>query len=245
MDEIAGTWGWISILKNTYVSVVRFARKVAERCGLLAALERSNNRFALWIRSLFGIYDSADLVRLDMPWWTFSAIDAVNSFLASRNHKARVYEFGAGASTVWLAKRSGSVDSVEHDAPFAQTMGGIFGAYPNIAVRVVEPVAASAFSKARSNRKGYTQCSFDQYVSSIDRVDGTFDLIVIDGRARVSCLAKSVRRLSPGGMILFDNSNRPEYRQAINSCGLQERVTRGLAPALPFPSQTSILTQRA
>jgi hypothetical protein len=90
VDEIAGPWGWIPVLKNTYVSVVRFARKVAERCGLLAALERSNSRFALWIRSLFGIYDSADLVRLDMPWWTFSAIDAVNIFLASRNRKARV-----------------------------------------------------------------------------------------------------------------------------------------------------------
>jgi hypothetical protein len=245
VDEITGTWGWIPVLKNTYVSVVRSARKVADRCGLLAALERSNHRFALWVRSLFGIYDSADLVRLDMPWWTFSAIDDVSIFLASRNHKARVYEFGAGASTVWLAKRSGSVDSVEHDAPFAQGMGDIFGAYPNIAVRVVEPVAASVSSKARSNRKGYTECSFDEYVSSIDRVDGTFDLIVIDGRARVSCLAKSLARLSPGGMILFDNSNRPEYRLAINSCGLQERVTRGLAPALPFPSQTSILTQRA
>ncbi|BAB53991.1 SAM-dependent methyltransferase [Mesorhizobium loti] len=218
---------------------------MADRGGLLAVLERSNNRFVLWIRSLFGIYDSADLVRLDMPWWTFSAIDDVNTFLASRNRKARVFEFGAGASTVWLAKRSASVNSVEHDAPFAQTMGGIFDAYPNIAVQVVEPATASASSKARSNRKGYTQCSFDQYVSSIDRVDGTFDLIVIDGRARVSCLARSVRRLAPGGMILFDNSNRLEYREAINSCGLQERVTRGLAPALPFPSQTSILTKRA
>ncbi|ESY70030.1 hypothetical protein X742_06810 [Mesorhizobium sp. LNHC232B00] len=177
-----------------------------------------------------------------MPWWTFSAIDVVDIFLASRGHKARVYEFGAGASTIWLAKRSGSVDSVEHDAPFAQTMSHMFEAYPNITVRVVEPTVASVSSKARSNRKGYRESSFDQYVSSIDRVEGTFDLIVIDGRARVSCLAKSVSRLSPNGMVLFDNSNRAEYREAINSCGLQERVTRGLAPALPFPSQTSILT---
>ncbi|MHB9402809.1 O-methyltransferase [Mesorhizobium sp. RSR380A] len=232
-------------MKNTYVSAVRFARKIADCCGLLASLERSNIRGLLWIRSLFGIYDSADLVRLDMPWWTFSAIDAVDIFLASRNRSARVYEFGAGASTVWLAKRSASINSVEHDAPFARTMDSMFGAYPNIAVRVVEPTATSTSTKARSNRKGYTESSFDHYVSSIDQVEGTFDLIVIDGRARVSCLAKSVSRLSPGGMILFDNSNRLEYREAINSCGLQERVMRGLAPALPFPSQTSLLTLRA
>ncbi|ESY15632.1 MULTISPECIES: class I SAM-dependent methyltransferase [unclassified Mesorhizobium] len=232
-------------MKNAYVSAVRFARKIADRCGLLASLERSNNRSALWIRSLFGIYDSTDLVRLDVPWWTFSAIDAVEIFLASRNRRARVYEFGAGASTIWLAKRSGSVVSVEHDATFAQSMGSMFGVYPNITVRVVEPTAAANSTKARSNRKGYTESSFDHYVSSIDQVEGTFDLIVIDGRARVSCLAKSVGRLSPRGMILFDNSNRLEYREAINSCGLQERVMRGLAPALPFPSQTSLLTLRA
>lgn len=124
-------------------------------------------------------------------------------------------------------------------------MGSMFGVYPNITVRVVEPTAAANSTKARSNRKGYTESSFDHYVSSIDQVEGTFDLIVIDGRARVSCLAKSVGRLSPRGMILFDNSNRLEYREAINSCGLQERVMRGLAPALPFPSQTSLLTLRA
>lgn len=231
-------------MKAIYIGTVRAARKIADHCGLLARLERSNNRSVLWVRSLFGIYDSADLVRLDMPWWTFSAIDALEVFLSSRNGSARVYEFGAGASTIWLAKRSRSVDSVEHDAPFAQSMDSMFGAYPNITLRVVEPTAVAHSTKARSNRKGYTESSFDHYVSSIDQVEGTFDLIVIDGRARVSCLARSVSRLSPGGIILFDNSNRLEYREAINSCGLQERVTRGLAPALPFPSQTSILTLR-
>lgn len=232
-------------MRTAYVNSVRFARKIAERSGLLARLERSESRNVRWVRSLFGIYDSADLVRLDMPWWTFAAIDAVEVLLSSRDGAARVYEFGAGASTVWLAKRCGSVYSVEHDAPFAQAMSGMFGAYPNISMVVVEPTAASPSSRARSNRKGYTESAFDQYVSSIDRVDGAFDLIVIDGRARVSCLGKSVDRLAPGGTILFDNSDRREYREAIDTCGLQERITRGLAPALPFPSQTSLLTWRS
>ncbi|BCM18240.1 class I SAM-dependent methyltransferase [Mesorhizobium sp. J8] len=231
-------------MKTAYVNSVRFARKIAERSGLLARLERSESRNVRWARSLFGIYDSADLVQLDMPWWTFAAIDAVEAFLSSRNGLAQVYEFGAGASTVWLAKRCGSVYSVEHDAPFARAMSSMFEAYSNISVLVVEPTAASPSSRARSNRKGYKESAFDRYVSSIDRVDGSFDLIVIDGRARISCLAKSIDRLAPGGVILFDNSDRREYRDAIDTCGLQERVTRGLAPALPFPSQTSLLTRR-
>jgi predicted O-methyltransferase YrrM len=181
------------------------------------------------------------MVRLDLPWWTFPAIDRVESFLASKAGRARVFEYGAGASTVWLAKRSASVSSVEHDPGFAQTIRGIIAPHANVGLRVVEPSKASASTIARSNRKGYAKKSFDEYVSSIDAEDGAFDLIVIDGRARASCLGRAVSRLSANGIILFDDSHRQEYRRAIESCSLREQVLRGFAPTVPFRCQTSLL----
>lgn len=232
-------------MKTAYVKGVKVARRFADRSGLLTLLEKSNKRNALWFRSLFGIYDSADLVHLDLPWWTFSAIDAVENFLAELQGQARVYEFGSGASTAWLAKRCASVNTVEHDAPFAHAMSNIYASYNNVSLRVVEPTPATSTSKARSKRKGYTNNAFDDYVATIDQVEGTFNLIIIDGRARVACLEKSIGRLAPNGMILFDNSNRTEYRAAIESSGLHERIVRGLAPALPIPSQTSLLIRGA
>ena len=231
-------------MKEAYVRIVRTARRFAERSGLLSRLENSEKRSFQWLRSQFGIYDSADLVHLDVPWWTYSAIDEVKSFLAALRGEASIYEYGSGASTVWLAKRSASVNSVEHDIPFATSMSEIFGCYPNISVQLIEPVEAVGGSGVRSNRKGYTTMAFDNYVASIDKVDGLFDLIVIDGRARLACLRQSIPRLAPGGIILFDNSNRHEYRSGIEACGLREIVMRGMAPALPMPSQTSILTAR-
>lgn len=231
-------------MKMVYVKAMKVARRIADRTGFLSLLEVSNKRGALWVRSLFGIYDSADLVQLDLPWWTFSAIDAVEMFLTERQGRARVYEYGAGASTVWLAKRCAEVNSVEHVDSFASAMAPIFSRYANIELRIVEPTAATEASRARSNRKGYQLKAFDDYAASIEALTGDFDLIVIDGRARLACLNSAVLKLAPRGIIVFDNSDRREYRKGIEASNLRETVYRGSAPALPYPSQTSILTTR-
>lgn len=228
-------------MKQAYVKTIKAARHVADRSGLLDRLEKSESRNLQWVRSLFSIYDSADLVRLDVPWWTYRAIDEVGALLSARRGQARVFEYGAGASTVWLARRCAAVSSVEHDAGFADMMGGIFNRHANISVRTVEPAVLTGGTTARSNRKGYENWGFDAYVASIDDVEGAFDLIVIDGRARVACLRHALPRLAAGGIILFDNSDRREYRSGIEACGLRETILRGLAPALPMPSQTSLL----
>ncbi len=234
-------------MKSAYVYMVRAARRAAEPVGLLGALERSRSPRLRWVRSLFSIYDSLDLIHLDLPWWTYAAIDAVEVHLASFGGQARVFEYGAGASTVWLARRSHSVQSVEHDLQFAQSMQQAFAAHANITLQRIPPQAdtPAARGTVRSRRKGYAHCSFDDYVAAIDSAPGSFDLIVVDGRARNACLAHARSRLSERGMLLFDNSDRTEYRNAIAICGLEENRLRGLAPALPLPSQTSLLTRRS
>jgi len=232
----------LPLLKRGYVGGVRRLRRTAERLGLLDRLEASESSRARWVRSLFGIYDSLDLVRLDWPWWTLPAIERTASFLKQRQGSTRVFEFGAGASTVWLSKRSAEVISVEHDRDFAARLAPTLAALPNVHVSVVPPTPATGRpGERRSNRAGHTEWSFDAYVAALERAPGAFDLIVIDGRSRSACLEVAVTKLAPGGLILFDNSDRKEYRSAIRDCGLQVQRLRGLAPALPFPSETSLL----
>lgn len=230
-------------LRDTYVFGVRIAARAARTIGLLNLLEQSRNRNLLWLRTLFSIYDSKDLAQLDLPWWTFAAIEFVEGRIAQLGGQLRVFEYGSGASTVWLARRCKEVFTVEHDLDFAKTMAALFAKHVNLLMMEVPPEALSHGNTSRSLRNGYENYSFDSYVSSIDLVTGQFDIIIIDGRARVSCLAKAKGRLAAGGIIVFDNSNRQEYREAIVQSGLAENVMRGRAPALPCPSQTSILSR--
>ena len=70
-------------------------------------------RWRHWAYSLFCAHDSMAIADLDVPWWTYGAIDAVEEWLASRARPVRVFEWGSGASTMWLAKRVDQIDSVE------------------------------------------------------------------------------------------------------------------------------------
>ena len=89
-------------MKSAYVSGVRAFRRGLAAIGVLGLLDRwaARSRTGLWLRSLLSIYDLEDLLRHDVPWWTFDASDRVAGFLAERPG-ARVFEWGSGASTVW------------------------------------------------------------------------------------------------------------------------------------------------
>jgi len=76
------------------------------------------------------------LIRLDVPWWTYDAIDKVEAFLSDRPG-ARVFEWGCGASTVWLVKRADSVVSIDHDAPWVEFVAPRLAERGNTGVELV------------------------------------------------------------------------------------------------------------
>jgi hypothetical protein len=230
------------LTKRGYVGAMRLLRAVAAPFGALehpASARRS--RYRHWLQSLLAIHDIDALIRLDVPWWTYDAIERVEDFLDSRDC-ARVFEYGSGASTVWLAKRARSVVSVDHDAGWIEFSRPRLADLGNAQVELVPaddaPVTDPRYRSGKSGQRGQ---SFRAYVESIDRWPGAFDLIVVDGRARAACLTKAVERLAEDGMIVFDNSHRRRYREAIAASGLEATVTRGLVPSLPFPDETTLL----
>jgi hypothetical protein len=232
-------------VKTTYVRVVRALRGVLDAVGVLALLDRAarRSRTALWVRSWFAVYDLGDLLPLDVPWWTFASADRVEALLRDRPG-ARVFEWGSGASTVWLARRAASVTSVEHDPAWARRVAPMLPG--NVALRVVEPGPVRGEpGEVRSAKPGADRHDFRHYVDAIDTIDagpGGFDLIVIDGRAREACLDRAVERLAAGGMIVLDNVDRARYRDALARHGDRLTVTwtRGRTPALPYPTRTAL-----
>ena len=230
-------------MKSAYVSGVRGARRVAEKTGLLARLDRSKSRTGQYVRSLFAIYDGRDLARLDIPWWTYPAIDRVEAFLADRGDRCRVLEFGAGASTLWLARRCKEVHSVEHDIEFADQLAPLLEDHPNVTLHKVAAVRTHGVPAVPSQRRGHEHLDFAPYVAMADEIGGMFDLVVVDGRARVASLRAAVPHLAEDGVLVFDNANRKRYHPGIDGSGLSVEYLRGLAPSLPYPSTTALLTR--
>lgn len=233
-------------MKQTYVTVLRGIRSALAATGLLRLLDAAGRRWrrALWVRSWLAIYDLDDMLGLDVPWWTFEAADEVDAFLRGRPG-ARVFEWGSGASTVWLARRAVSVVSVEHDPGWAARTARALAARDthNVELRVVEPDPRRARGGVRSAKPGFAGLDFTAYADAIEDVDGRLDLVVIDGRAREACLVRALDRLADDGLIVLDNVDRARYRDAVEALGSRLRVTwtRGLTPALPYPTRTALI----
>lgn len=226
-------------LKSGYVSLMRSLRRLLAGAGLLGALDsRIDNRFWGWLRSLLSIYDFDDFCKLKKPWWVYEATDLVEHFLASRGGEAEILEYGSGASTIWLAKYAGTLHSIEHDEAFYEYLRQK-PLSEVIRLHLYKPVPGA--TGLQSEHREWRSHDFSEYVQARDVPAGLFDLIVIDGRCRVACLRVACKRLKPDGLIVFDNSSRRRYAAGLAEAPLSMLRVRGLAPALPYREETSLL----
>lgn len=229
-------------LSQLYVNFMHGLRVILRSVGALSWLEKCENRRARWLRSLLAIYDLDDLIQLKLPWWTFDAVEAIDEILVKKQN-ARVFEWGSGSSTLWLAARAKEVVSVEHDGAWAREVQAHLDASSEGSKVSLSHVGPQTDGHIRSKKRGFEGQFFDNYVAAILDTQGKFDLIVIDGRAREACLTMAVARLAPGGRILLDDFRRKRYREAVNSSGLSVETKDGLAVCLPFPDSTALLSR--
>jgi hypothetical protein len=239
--SVKGTWSWRA--KSAYAATARSAGKVLVAIKVLPKdPPPREQRIKHWLTSLTKVHDSLAIAELGVPWWTYRAIDVVDSWLSARPHPIRVFEYGSGASTFWLANRADEVYTVEHHPGFTGVIEPELSKLKNVTFLHV-PAPSSTTPRIGSQKTGSENLDFADYVHAIDTVEGDFDLIVVDGRAREACLQAGAERLSPSGMIVFDNSHRKRYKNAIAASGLDEKAYAGLTPTLPYPDRTSVLTK--
>jgi hypothetical protein len=188
-----------------------------------------------------------------LPWFTYGAIEFLERITRDTD---RVFEYGAGYSSLWWQERVKFVVSVEHDlewvaqlksqiganvqlkhisrfAPFASDCDEIIANYRKRMRRTQWP----EYDMPKVIRRGLVDDGFERYASTIMEHEGLFDVIVVDGMARRLCCAFAIQKLTHEGIIILDNSNRRDYDTAydlLEEAGFRQIPFWGLVPGASF-----------
>ena len=138
-----------------------------------------------------------------MPWISFDAIDYLKK-IARPN--MRVFEYGSGGSTMFWISRVQELISVEHDLSWYSRMKSILDRQTsgNFKFILAEPTSDIGFEEKKfenpsdfiSGDDSYKGKSFENYARVIDQFpDNYFDIIIVDGRARPSCIQQGIPKL--------------------------------------------------
>ncbi len=176
--------------------------------------------FLPWIVS--NLFDKTPLSD-GRPWITFSAVAYLSKYLKPG---MTTFEYGSGGSTIYLIRRGAVLHTVETDPVWIEAVKKQIGDVaadrwfpcliePENTPRSVlfDPGDPGAYCSGSSDYRG---CTFRAYSEEILKFpDGYFDLILIDGRARPSCLFFARSKVKSGGLILMDNTDRAYYNRAV------------------------------
>ena len=196
-----------------------------------------------------------------LPWYTYGAIEFLHRVVRTTD---RVFEYGAGYSTLWWQKRVEEMCSVEHDEAWCMRLSpnllphvqlyNIKEDYP-VPIEVSNRVAPFFGRRRRSNWpytaervrvRGLADERFLAYAHQIVEFGGKFDFIVIDGMARRLCTFLAIDCLKSDGFIILDNSNRSDYDLAytlLEESGFRQIPFLGLVPGANFFTCTSFFTR--
>jgi len=147
-----------------------------------------------------------------VPWVTFDSLRRLGALVRPG---FRVLEYGLGGSTRYFLNKGCVLHSVEHDPEWFARVRGLVGereAWTPVLVEP-EPCALGGDPGCRSESAGYENLSFSRYVGVIESLaDRSFDLVLVDGRARVPVALKAAAKVKPGGILILDNAERIRYR---------------------------------
>lgn len=153
--------------------------------------------------------DIVDANGRPIPWATLPFL----AFLSPRFDRSwTVFEYGAGASTLYYAGRVARVVAVENDPVFATRLR------PRLPGNVALFVASA---------------ESPEYVDAIRRCESRPHLVTVDGRARVACVQAAIQHVAPTGVVVLDDAERREYAEAhaaLTNGGFKPVEFWGIAP---------------
>ncbi len=167
---------------------------------------------------------------LEVPWFSYGSIDFLEEFLKP---SMTVCEYGSGGSTLFFAKRTQKVYSIEDNAEW----------YERVSRRLKEKQIANVTLTLHpfdfKNPEGFEKSDYFRAIP-----DEKFDVIVVDGseewiQVRPACFELAEKRVKPGGIVVVDDSWRyPELRKRNHAKDV--RVFQSVGPCRPGVTSTDI-----
>jgi predicted O-methyltransferase YrrM len=173
---------------------------------------------------------------LELPWFSYSAIDFLATFLRPQ---MSVFEYGSGGSTLFFARRVQTVISTEDNVVWLQKVKERLkkAALTNVVIRHCQFDSKNPLDFEHSN-----------YLNSIPAKE--FDIIVVDGteeyfgqqnaaQVRPICFRRAEKYIKPGGIIILDDSwYYPELRRANDA--KECRIFQSIGPCRPGVTSTDV-----
>lgn len=194
-----------------------------------------------------------------IPWLPYLATEYIHRFLASSISWCSIFEWGSGGSTLFFNQltKVSHIVSVEHDKRWYSEVCKQLANQRSVLLATdyhLIPYEEGEMGPNKANPHHYKSGStelgsvnFYKYVNVIDQY-GKFDLILIDGMARASCLCHAVGHVKPGGCIVLDNvGDRPYYLEQTDYLfgnyedGWERIIFSGYGPILDYQWSTLIL----
>ncbi len=172
-----------------------------------------------WFKS-FKTKRSIDMNGNPIPWNTYPYINFIEERLRM---DMNIFEYGGGNSTLWYAQRVKSIKSVENDKGWFEIIS-----------KKLPSNASMVYKNLEYN---------GEYSKEVLNGGTKYHIIIVDGRDRVNSVKHSLNKLTDDGVIVFDNSDLIDYKEAITllkNNGFKKLDFIGMSPITAHKNSTSI-----
>jgi hypothetical protein len=192
------------------------------------------------------------------PWIPFEAENWLQLYVKPH---MKVFEYGSGGSTIFFAERVAEVFTVEHDKKWHRLVSRALAqrGITNCSYQLHEPqlisTTPSALSPSSATNQSqnspfiyddyYVGMTVHEYVRAIDvHPNHTFDLVLVDGRARTECIQHAIPKIRPTAYLMLDNSNNADVAEIVHNLQSYPHIEfHGIAPGWPPTRWTNTIWQ--
>lgn len=168
-------------------------------------------------------WDSNNSHTPDPPFMDTNEIEAIKRCLALFDKPIDVLEWGSGNSTLFFSaflKDGSTWLALEHNEQWYKEIETKIKAFSSSIAAIKYIPADRPFEELTDG----DYATFRSYILFPIKLKKTYDVIIVDGRARVECLAVGWELLKENGVMILHDAQRKEYCSGIPEASLSIRI---------------------